>query len=139
MIETARAEAWLYETLSARAELAALVGSRIYRGAAPASATYPFVVFHFQASRDVVVVNGARLFSRLLYTVKAVDEGASAARAGQVADEVDAALHQAGGPAGADGRVSFSHRDGIVDYEEIVAGVKYQHRGGQYWLLVEPA
>ncbi len=137
MIETARAHEWLYTVLSGDATLQGLVDTRIYRRLAPEGATMPFVIFQYQGGSDLTALGPYRILSSLVCVVKAVGTVATYGTLKQIADRVDTLL-QAGSGVTLDGRVLSCVREIPIDYEELDAGVRYQHLGGQYRLLVQP-
>jgi len=137
VIETARAHEWLYSVLSNDATLNSYVSGRIYRRLAPEGATMPYVIFQYQAGHDVQAVGPYRVMSQLVCVVKAVGLATTYATLKTIADRADALLQAASGTT-ADGRVLSCVRETPIDYEEVDAGVRYQHLGGQYRLYVQP-
>lgn len=130
-IETARAYAWLYSTLTGDATLQALVGTRVYRDVAPAAASYPLVVFSLQAGTDLMVVGATRVWSNLVCVVRAVGLAQTYATLQQIASRIDELLHAAVGT-----DVLMCVREVPIDYTETDYGESYAHVGGQYRLLV---
>ncbi len=100
MFEPVIAETWLTQTLSANATLSGLVSGQFYSYIAPAEATYPFIVFKFvpaSDSHDTVGLAGARIMTRMLYSVEVVDDRNSFNRSGPIAELVDQVLHKGSG------------------------------------------
>jgi hypothetical protein len=135
MIETARAFQWLYETLTGDSQLQQLVGDRVYRFVAPPRAEMPYIVFQFQAGRDVEVVGATRILSQIVCVVRVVGLATAYATLKTIADRVDAVLQAASGEAG-DGYVYACTREAPLDFPEADGMQLYQHVGGQYRLLV---
>lgn len=127
----------LYSKLSSDGTLTGMLAgtTAVYQGVAPAGAATPFVVFDTQAAVDTYVLGG-RATEDYLFLVKAITKGRSAARAGTIADRVDAVL--------TDGTLSVSgqnhlylRREGQIRYEEIDQGDTYWHVGGQFRIVVQ--
>lgn len=137
MIETARAYEWLYSVLAGDAMLNGYVSGRVYRRLAPEGAAMPYVVFQFQSGHDVQAAGPYRVMSQLVCVVKIVGQASTYPTLKAIVDRVDALLQAASGMA-TDGRVLACMRETPIDYEEIDAGVRYQHLGGQYRLYVQP-
>ena len=134
MIETAVAEQWLYERLTGDSTLMGLLGndpSRVVGYLAPEGTPEPFVVFQHQASSDMMVVNGQRIWSNLVYVVKVVDRGESFSQAWDIAQRVDAVLHRASGTVST-GEVLECVRERLIAYVEHDGKEMYRHVGGVY-------
>lgn len=136
MIETPRAFEWLYQTLSADPILSGYVDSRIYRNLAPQKAEMPYVILQYQGGHDVRGVGPGRVMAQIIYVVKVVGPAAQYTALKAIADRVDGILHGASGQV-ADGEILGCVRETSLDYEEMQAGVRYQHLGGQYRLYVQ--
>lgn len=130
-METTAVERWLYGLLAGDATLAGLVGDRIYAYVAPLGAALPLVVFAQQAGTDVRVVGPGRLMAALLYQVRAVGPGPSAAVVAPVAARLDALLQGASGSV-VDGVVLGCTREQPLSYVETEGGESYRHLGGIY-------
>ena len=125
------------------AELTRLVQGRVYRNVAPPKATFPLVLFRFMGGLDTEQAGaGGRVLFRPLYQVKAVAQDTSYELAGQIADAIEGAL------VGAVGTASFNHhthhfrgaiREGPLEYDEVLDGVRYCHVGGLYRLITYEA
>ncbi len=134
-METATAERWLLNTLRANP----IIGAAVYKDQAPEDAGETYVIFELYSASDVSVVNGARVFSSLGYTVKAIGP----AEAGSLvlpeieakADAIDSTLHKQKGVIEG-GEVISSVRDMPISFTEVDEGKVYQHLGGVYLLNV---
>lgn len=124
-------------TLKADAAVGALVGDRIYEEEAPSDASKPFVIFFLQTGDDRGQVGREqRLFSRPLYCVKAISEGASFAAADAIMDAVDAALTGSRSEAGGYSVFAF-YRERAIRKPETARGRRINHVGGLYRVLCE--
>jgi hypothetical protein len=114
-------------------KLAALVGGRVYSGIAPATATYPLIVFQVQSpGADVTVIGGERIWADPLFLVRAVGKSASWSSVSATADAIDVALHNTSG-----GAVVWCRRESPFSLIEVTdAGIQYRHLGGLYRLRV---
>lgn len=133
------AYAWLYQLLTDSADLAELVGDRIFSEVAPATTSYPMVIYAYHNGTDVYGVGKTRVMSQLDFQVKAVGSGASYLPLVPVADLLDTLLHGAAGNT-EDVKVLSSIRQSPIAYAEIDEdGGQYRHLGGLYRLQVQPA
>lgn len=136
MIEVVYADQWLYSQLSADTTLSALVGVRIYSYVAPAGTPTPFVIYAYQGGQDVAEVGNHRIFNSGLYQVKAVNQGLSMAEIAPVAHRIDEILHRSsGGVVG--GSILACVREQSISYVEHGNGVRYNHLGGIYRIIVQ--
>ena len=129
----------LYARLSGDAALTGLLSSptAIYHQVAPQDAATPFVVFHRQAGDPIWQFDGAHVQSDL-WTCKAVDRGASASRAEDIAARIDAVLTDA--PLAVAGRDLLAvYRESDVSYPETSDGDTYRHEGAQYRVETSPS
>jgi len=118
-------------------ELMELVSDRVYAYAAPQGVTYPFIVHGRQASTDFTLLGGTRLWSDLLYLVRAVGRVSSWSSLAPIADLIDARLHEKSGPVEGGGAVLSCIRVEPFTLVEVVAGVQYRQMGGVYRLLAQ--
>ena len=139
MIETAVAEQWLYERLTGDSTLMGYLGNdpaRVVGYLAPEGTPEPFVVFQHQASSDVMVVNGERIWSDLVYLVKTIDKGESFAQAWDIAGRIDDVLHEAAGISSS-GEVLACVRERLISYVEHDGKEMFRHAGGVYRMYVK--
>jgi len=132
VIETALAHQWLYQTLSGDATLQGYVGQRVYRDLAPQGAAMPYLVFSYQAGRDVEAVGAVRILSQITVLVRVWGRRSEYATLAAAATRVDELLH-----AGSGTNVLACVREFPIDMAETVDGVTYVALGGQYRLLVQ--
>jgi hypothetical protein len=130
-IETVAAEQWLYSKLSGDAQLAAVVGTRVYGYRAPDGAALPYVLYQNQAARDVAGVGPARIGSSLMYLVRVVGETTTFAALQTAAARIDAVLQGAAGTV-PDGEVWGCGREQPFVLVETNAGKQVRHLGGVY-------
>lgn len=136
MIEVAYADQWLYDKLTTDVTLAGLVGNRIYSYVAPAGATFPLIVYAYQGGNDLAEVGNLRIFNTGLYQVKAVGQGLSMAAIAPIAHRIDTVLHRASGSV-VGGSILACVREQPLSYAEHSGGVRYNHLGGLYRILVQ--
>lgn len=129
--EVIYADQWLYSVLSTDATLASLVGTRIYSYLAPDNHTFPFALYSYQGSHDVVVIGAYRVFNSGLYQVKGVDQSNSFATAGAIANRIDTLLQRASGSV-TNGIIYGCSREQPIQYPESSNGLRYAHSGGLY-------
>ena len=135
-METTTAETWLYGVLSGDATLAGLVSTRIYGYLAPNSATYPLVVYQYQAGSDLMGVGTARIWSDSVYVIKAIAKAETFGTLKTIADRIDTLLHAESGSA-TGGSVVGCVRERAYSLVEVVDTVQLRHLGGIYRILVQ--
>jgi hypothetical protein len=132
MSESARARSWLYQTLANDSALAPLIGRRIYNGRAEQGAAFPYVVLQLLSpGNDLIVVGAVRVWSDMLWLVKAVNKGTSTAALEPIADRIDALLHAKSGTV-VGGVVHVAVRERPHELPERTDGVDYVNLGGEY-------
>lgn len=120
--EIAAAESYIYGKLSG------LLGGRVYSGMAPASATYPLIVFSMQSpGADVIVVGGERVWAEPLMFVRVIGKTASLASIASTAAAIDAALHNTNS-----GDVVWCVRESPFSQAFEQDGIQYRTLGGFY-------
>lgn len=124
--EIAVAENYVYDKLSS------LLSGRVYRAVAPATATYPLIVFGVQSpGADVIVVGGNRVWATPLIRVVAIGKTRSLQSLASTADAIDTALHNTSG-----GDVVWCIRESPFTQDLIEDGVHYTYLGGFYRVRV---
>lgn len=139
VIEALIVDEWLFARLNGDATLRAILGvqvgeRRVSSVVAPSVwGDGPFVTFAEQSPMaDTIVVGGARVFARGLYTVKAIRKTDTWTTLRSAAERVDALLHGATGTAGG-GQVLAFHRDSTLRFiERDESGAEWRHLGGTY-------
>lgn len=135
MLETTRADTFIYQQLTAAP---ALAGGRVYQSVAPPQAVSPWITFTLMAARDLNVADGARVWANLVYLVRATTQGSSYQAVQAIADAIDARLHDKAGPAGTDARVLGCLREEPHALAEVTdAGVNYRHLGGLFRVYIQ--
>lgn len=125
----------LYAKLTGDATLAALIGTRVYDGIAPQSATYPLVVLQHQAGVDAYTFAG-RAFEDHVWLVRAVDKAGSADTADDIAARIDDVLTD-GALAITGRRQLYLKRETTVRYPEVDGDITYRHSGATFRLVSE--
>ena len=133
----------VYEILSDDNDLAAIVGTEIYRErSVPQEAAFPRVHYGQVAGTPQYTLK-ERNHTRVVYQVKGVDSGFSSEAVNSINDRIDALLTLA--PDGSviqlgDGtEVFYSRRRVDVEELEMDGDQRYQHLGGQYEMLIRPS
>lgn len=130
--ESPRVEKWLFQVLTGDATIAAAIGTRVYVGAAPNTASFPLVIYaQISPGDDLRGVGPVRVWGSPLYVVKAVDKGQSVQGLATLADRIDAVLHAVSGTT-TDGRIHFCERERGFRRTEVIGDQFYQHLGGEY-------
>lgn len=138
--ETQQAKKWIYDSLSANADIAAAVGTRIYDSyvpAAPASRVYPYVIFNFMGGSDIDALGVSRLLSTPLFQVRVVCEGRPTANTRlvdrRITDVLGTAVYQLSGD-----WYFTARREQPIDRPELDAatGKNYHSLGGLFRLYI---
>jgi hypothetical protein len=131
-LEAATARTFLTTTLGADTALLALATGGVHNGSlAPQGTPYPVVLFFFMSGVDLGVVGAVRVWSDMVWTVKAVGRGPYYDDLDPIMARVDALLQRASGSV-AQGTVWSVDRQTTLEYEDLVAGDPYRHLGGTY-------
>jgi hypothetical protein len=128
----------IYNALAGSTALTtALGGTAIFQWLAPENRNPPYVVYNKQAGTPIHTFGGVAIENDL-YTVRGVTIGPSAVAGGTIAKLINDAL--------ADRALTitgYTHlylrRVSDVDYPEVVAGVRFYHRGAMYRAMADPA
>lgn len=144
MNEPVAADQWIYSTLRADAQLAALIGGatpRIYIDQAPQGLTngvFPYVLLQLQSAIDVMWVGPRRVWSNMLYLVRGVHEtGQYTGPLLRIAERIDIDLHATPPPSGppvtnAYGIVWACTGEQPFRLPEVVNGRNFRHFGRIY-------
>ena len=108
----------------------------VFQHLAPQDSSPPYVVYGAQSpSVPVKKLDGNVAYENALYMCKAVTEGSSMSLAGTIAARIDTALDVQLSLSG-----GFQHqlliREQDIDYVEVVAGKRFNHRGAIYRVQV---
>jgi hypothetical protein len=137
--ESAVVRRWLRSTLLGDATLVNLIGQRAYNGVAQAGATFPYVVYNYQAGAgDVMVVGGGRVWTDQLWQIRAVAEGTSTTTIEPVVDRIDTLLHDTSGTAQG-GVVCDCIRENQTERVEVTDGKTYVNLSALYRVKVQRA
>lgn len=137
MPETLSAEKWIYATLAADGALAAVVGTRIYADRIPqnVASPYPCVLFGFLSGVDFNAVGSVRVWTNMLYVVRAIDEVETfLGNIKTAAGRIDAVLHRASGST-SEGTVWAAIREQPYRMSEEAEGRVFSHLGGVFRIL----
>jgi len=128
----------VHDRLAGHAALITLLGgTAIFEAMAPQGADFPVVIFNVQVGSVPVRTLNRIAYENMVYLVKGVTVGPSAAGCGTVAKEIETALTAAPLSVTGYGHM-LCHREQSVDFPEVIDGVRYNHRGGLYRLQATP-
>lgn len=127
---------WLAGVMAADSTLQALVSGRVSSYIAPQGTAFPHVVYNHMGSADVIAVGGYRILNSGLYQIKAITEGGSMATAKPIADRLDFLFHRTTGTV-TGGAILACLREQPVAYVEITDGLRRNHLGGLYRIMVQ--
>lgn len=136
--EVVLVDKWLASVLGADATLSGLVGSRIYSYLAPNGSVFPFIIYAYQGSIDVIAIGGIRIMNNGVYQVKSVGQSNSMVAQEAIANRIDTLLHGKTGTV-AGGIVLACVREQPIAYVENLNGLRYNHLGGLYRTIVQSA
>ena len=124
--------------LTADEEITALVADRIYRNHRPPNGGLPCIVFSLVSSIDKQAIGARqRLFTRPLYTIKAITEGTDDTVGDAIATRVDEVISGQSDFVGVGGLVKLGvYRTEAIEFVEPKDGKQYNHIGGQYRFFV---
>lgn len=91
------AAAWIYSLLSTDAELAAIVGERIFIDEAPEGTSYPLILMQQIDSVPVKNAFADILMEGEQWQIKPVDRATKYGRVNQMAARIEALMHKAAG------------------------------------------
>jgi hypothetical protein len=138
--EPGLAEKWLYTTLSQDGTIQAAVSTRVYNADVPGTASRPYIVFSNLSGTDALGGSNTRMFDRLLYLIEVIFEGSSLVAHDATQARIDTLLHGATNVAvsvsGGSGIILNCKRIATSNRVEYPQGVRINHRGGTYELLV---
>ncbi|MGH2519756.1 MAG: tail completion protein gp17 [Chloroflexota bacterium] len=127
-------ETWLYTQLANDATMQGLVGNpaRVYAGLGPEGAPFPYLVYQYMAGPDVIATGGARVMTRALYTIKAVDKSSSFVTCRTIMNQVETIIENQTGST-ADTRILSCIREQPLELVETdSSGTVYRHLGGRF-------
>lgn len=140
MNELSRANKWIYARLSGDATITGIVSTRIYARKAPKDATYPLIVYNYQAGTDAQGVGTARVLTQTVFQVKVICKGKPDADVHTVADQIDELIGKGIHELQNDVRIS-SRRESPIEFEEDTpnSDKSFYHLGGLYRLHIHEA
>src|SRR5947209_4187034 len=131
----AAARQWLFGTMTGDPTLTGLLPGGATSGVnnvkAAQGTPYPLVVYQFMSGIDYAAVGAFRIWTNMIWLIKAVAESADAATLDAIVARIDTLLHRASGTP-ASGTVWACVRETTIDYPEDVSGRSYRHLGGTY-------
>lgn len=137
MSEILSVSQYIVDVLKNNAAVAAKVGTRIYPDVAPATTTFPFIIYGFSAYRGTDVVGGKeKLSGNYVYTVKTVSKSSSPKESGDIAVLVTKALQDAPQKSFGGNWVQMSRRLDMLSFSENVGDVAYFHIGSRFEFFV---
>jgi hypothetical protein len=129
------AEAYLFDKLTGRPELMALV-TGVYDEVAPDGSVPPFVVYAFQGNKDAVNESWLRRAIEPLYTVRVIGRTSRFSDLAKATWYIDDTLHRSDGFAGVY-RIAQCVREDVYRRVEKLDKVEWRHSGGYYRLYIE--
>lgn len=140
IVESTRAEKWLYTQLANDGTIAGIVGTRIFAEVTPQEVTdLPVLIYQFVPGLPTIYGNGATIvWQKLMYRVKAITRAKTATSLQTLIDRVCTVLHaQHGGVTGAD--IDYCVRRDPFRMVTVENGQMYQHLGYTFELAVRSA
>lgn len=138
--EVQQAKKWIYDKLSANADITAAVGTHIYADTIPVSPRPSrYILYNLMAATDTDGLGTNRILTSALFQVRQVNAGAPDTTARRVDKRIDEVLqvqvHQLSGDF-----YYSSRREGVVDRPEYdSANVRYHNLGGLYRVWIHEA
>ena len=138
--EVQQAKKWIYDKLSANADITAAVGTNIYADTVPVSPRPArYILYNLMAATDTDGLGTNRIITSALFQVRQVNTGAPDTTARRVDKRIDEVLqvqvHQLSGDF-----YYSSRREGVVDRAEYdSANVRYHNLGGLYRVWIYEA
>jgi hypothetical protein len=118
--------------MRADSALMAAAPGGVFQGFADIGTVAPYALVVQQAGTDVLTVNAIRLFTTLLFQIKAIGPTASYVTIVTIADRIDALFKRTGPTMLSSGGVLACYREQSLAYEELVNGAQWSHLGGLY-------
>ena len=141
--EIEEAKKWIYGSLSGNAEITAIVGTRIYSDyvpEAPASRTYPYILYGYLGGADVDGLGTARFATLPLFQIRVVTRGRPDVSVRKVAKRIDDVLRIAVYQLSTDWYFTARREQPVNRVEQDTAtGQYYTNLGGLYRLFVSDA
>jgi len=126
--------------LTANVALVSLAIGGFHQGAAPVGTPAPWVAYSYQSGRDVTTFNAVRLFSSLLFLVKAVGPQAMQETLFEMAALIDDEMGRAGPEAVTGAVIGAYFREEPFHMDETRSdGASWSHCGGLYRAHTEQA
>jgi hypothetical protein len=113
--------------------------ARVYADIAPQGTPFPYVLMtNTDPGQDVSAVGAIRVMVNAVWVVRGVGQGQQyTATLKQIADRIDALLHQKSSAITGGGTLIASYREQPFRLPETTNGINYRHLGGQYRTLVQ--
>lgn len=140
MSEIAQAFAWITTTMQADTALTLAATGGVWQGFADIDTAEPYALVVQQAGDDVLTMNATRLFTNLLFQIKAIGPTGPIdgyATLVTIADRIDTLFGRVGPTALSSGGVLCCYREGALAYEELVNGRQWSHLGGLYHIELQ--
>jgi Protein of unknown function (DUF3168) len=126
MIEGQQVAAFVYDRLVADAQIATMLGGRVYRDLVPSAAPLPAATVTLVSSTDVNTLGADRAFGAVLVDVRVIGDGSSYGPINPIADRVDAVLQNVSGVRQAVNVVEL-RREQVQAFIENESGKLYTH------------
>jgi hypothetical protein len=138
MNELLVADSWLYSTLLATPEVAALVSTRIYSEIAPPKATFPYLIFTMVTTSDIQSFNATVIGATAMYDIRFVAEAKTFMPANDAYEALHDQLHRKTLSV-PNGNIISCVRTATIRFAEAEesSGAQYRHLGGTYRIQVQ--
>lgn len=119
---------------------------RIFEGVAPQNAKEPFIVYNLQTPSTIKRVGGGGtdLFGEFIYQIRGTDKGGDKGRVSLIADAIDEAMNTGEDEDSTilslnakEYEILGCYRDIPIDIIEVADGIRYNHMGGLYRILIQ--
>lgn len=139
-MSSAAIDAAIVARLAGDAQLTALAPGGVFRGVSPQGAAQPFVIVDLVTHADEWEMGQAAAYESVLYQVKAVQGSTSGTGAQAAADRIQTLLDNVALSVigyhsmlcAREERIAYTEVDDASDH-------RFQHRGGLYRVMVDPA
>lgn len=127
-LEAASADEFLYSTLSGDATLMAAATGGVWNTQAQEGTVYPLIVFQFMSGIDYAAVGALRVWTNMIYMVKAIAEADNFDALNAIVARIDALLHRTSATP-TDGIVWSCTREQVIRLPDSVASRQYRQSG----------
>ncbi len=137
MAEAFQAFQWAVSTMQADSALMAAATGGVYQDIAPLNTLPPIVIVGCQAGTDVLTGNAVRLWTKLIFQIKAIGPATNYGALVTIANRIDALFGRVGPISLAPGTVMCCYRETELAISELVNGQQWSHLGGLYTIQLQ--